>query len=108
MDLPVWSSDHPGHDVLARMYSKRLYPGDRDVLATNMLPANKHVIGPLLDRLLSDQRHIVIRVKPGGAEYSAIILEDSDESMRVKAVACTGHILRAERFIIQMGDSLLY
>ena len=84
--LPVWSSDHPGHDVLARMYSKRLYPGDRDVLATNMLPANKHVIGPLLERLLSDQGHIVIRVKPGGGEYSAIILEDSDESMRVRAV----------------------
>ncbi len=84
--LPVWSSDHPGHDVLARMYSKRLYPGDRDVLATNMLPANKHVIGPLLERLLSDQGHIVIRVQPGGGEYSAIILEDSDESMRVKAV----------------------
>ena len=84
--LPVWSSDHPGHDVLARMFSTRLYPGDRDVLATNMPLANKHVIGPLLDRLLSSQGHIVVRVRDGGASYQAIILEDSDESMRVTAV----------------------
>ncbi len=84
--LPVWSSDHPGHDVLARMYAAELYSGERDVLATNMPVANKHVIGPLLDRLLSDQGHIVVRVAPGGESYRAIILDDSDESMRVKAV----------------------
>ena len=51
--IPVWSSDHPGHDVLDRMYSPRLYPGPRDVFATNMIEANKIVIGPLLDRLAS-------------------------------------------------------
>jgi beta-lactamase superfamily II metal-dependent hydrolase len=84
--LQVWSSDHPGHDVLDRMLSTRLYPGERDVLATNMSQANKDVIGPLLDRLLSDQGHIVIRVEPGGVTYRALVLEDSDESMRVKAV----------------------
>jgi len=48
--------------------------------------ANKHVIGPLLDRLLSEQGHIVVRVRDGGAGYQAIILEDFDESMRVTAV----------------------
>jgi beta-lactamase superfamily II metal-dependent hydrolase len=84
--LQVWSSDHPGHDVLDRMLSRRLYPGDRDVLATNMSRANKDVIGALLDRLASDQGHIVVRVEPGGGEYRAIILEDADESMRVKTV----------------------
>ena len=84
--LQVWSSDHPGHDVLDRMLSRRLYPGDRDVLATSLSRANKDVIGPLLDELLSDQGHIVIRVAKGGKEYGAIVLEDSDESMRVKAV----------------------
>ena len=44
--IPVWSSDHPGHDVLDRMYPTRLYPGPRDVFATNMIEANKIVIGP--------------------------------------------------------------
>ena len=84
--LQVWSSDHPGHDVLDRMLSTRLYPGDRDVLATNMSQANRDVIGPMLDRLLSARGHIVIRVDPGGGTYRAIVLEDTDESMRVKAV----------------------
>jgi beta-lactamase superfamily II metal-dependent hydrolase len=84
--IPVWSSDHPGHDVLDRMYSTRLYPGPRDVFATNMLEANKLVIGPLLDRLLSSQGHIVVRVAPGGGSYQVVILDDSAESYVVKAV----------------------
>jgi hypothetical protein len=84
--IPVWSSDHPGHDVLDRMYSTRLYPGARDVVATNMIEANKIVIGPLLDRLASSQGHIVIRVAPGGATYSIIILDDSAETFKVTKV----------------------
>jgi beta-lactamase superfamily II metal-dependent hydrolase len=84
--IPVWSADHPGHDVLDRMYSTRLYPGPRDVFATNMLESNKLVIGPLLDRLASSQGHIVIRVAPGGASYHVIILDDSAESYRVTKV----------------------
>ena len=84
--IPVWSSDHPGHDVLDRMYSTRLYPGPRDVFATNMIEANKIVIGPLVDRLASSQGHIVIRVAPGGATYQVIILDDSAETYRVKRV----------------------
>jgi beta-lactamase superfamily II metal-dependent hydrolase len=84
--IPVWSSDHPGHDVLDRMYSPRLYPEPRDVFATNMIEANRVVIGPLLDRLLSSQGHIVVRVAPGGDSYQVLILEDSAESYLVKAV----------------------
>jgi hypothetical protein len=84
--IPVWSADHPGHDVLERMYSERLYPGPRDVFATNMLEANRLVIGPLLDRLKSAQGHIVVRVEPGGDRFRVIILDDSTESYRVKAV----------------------
>ena len=81
--IPVWSADHPGHDVLDRMYSTRLYPGTRDVFATNMLEANRIVIGPLLDRLASSQGHIVIRVAPGGDSYRVWILDDSSAIFRV-------------------------
>jgi hypothetical protein len=84
--IPVWSADHPGHDVLDRMYSTRLYPGARDVFATNMIEANRIVIGPLLDRLASAQGHIVIRVAPGGASYQVMILDDRAETYRVKNV----------------------
>ncbi|WP_080056761.1 ComEC/Rec2 family competence protein [Spirosoma aerolatum] len=84
--IPVWSSDHPGHDVLDRMYSQDIYPGDRDVFATDMLEANKLVIGELLNRLKSDKGHIVVRVAPGGATYQVISLDDSNENMVVKGV----------------------
>ncbi len=81
--IPVWSADHPGHDVLDRIYSTRLYPGPRDVFATNMIEANRIVIGPLLDRLASARGHIVIRVSPGGDEYRVFILDDAAETFRV-------------------------
>ena len=68
------------------MYSERLYPGPRDVFATNMLEANRLVIGPLLDRLKSAQGHIVVRVDPGGDTFRVIILDDSAETYRVKAI----------------------
>ena len=84
--IPVWSSDHPGHDVLDRIYSTRIYPGPRDVFATNMTQANKDVIGPLLDRLKSSQGHIVVRVDKGGATFRVFILDDSTESFKITAV----------------------
>jgi beta-lactamase superfamily II metal-dependent hydrolase len=84
--LQVWSSDHPGHDVLDRMLSRTLYDGERDVLATSVHPANRLVIGPMLDRLLVSRGHIVIRVDHGGATYRVFAVDDTDESMRVTAV----------------------
>jgi beta-lactamase superfamily II metal-dependent hydrolase len=84
--IPVWSADHPGHDVLDRLFSPRVYSGPRDGFATNMLEANHLVIGPLIERLKSTQGHIVVRVEPGGESFKVIILDDSAESYRVKMV----------------------
>lgn len=84
--IPVWSSDHPGHDVLDRIYSQRVYPGNRDVFATGMLQANKLVIGEMLDKLKSDEGHVVVRVEAGGNKFEIYILDDNDESFRIKAI----------------------
>lgn len=82
-----WSADHPGHEVLLRMASTYLYDGPRDLFCTNMLEANKYVIGPLIDRVYkSQQGHIVVRVLPGGKEYYVIILDDSRADIPVKDV----------------------
>jgi hypothetical protein len=82
-----WSSDHPGHEVLIRMTTPYLYAGERDIFATNMLEANRVVIGPLIDRSYkSQQGHIVVRVLPGGKNYYVIILDDSKPEMPVKNV----------------------
>lgn len=83
----VWSSDHPGHEVLIRLTTPYLYPGVRDLFATNMLQPNKDVIGSLIDNSYKSlQGHILIRVLPGGHKYYVIILDDSQQNLVVKDV----------------------
>ncbi len=82
----VWTADHPGHEVLIRIMSK-LYEGPRDLFATNMMDANRQVIGPLIDQSYkSQQGHILVRVMPGGSTYYVIILDDTTTIRNVKAV----------------------
>ncbi|MBC7947266.1 MAG: hypothetical protein H7Y42_05255 [Chitinophagaceae bacterium] len=83
----TWSADHPGHEVLIRLANQHLYKESRDLFATNMLEANKLVIGSLIDRMYkSQQGHIVVRVMPGGRSYYVIILDDGSSMMPVKSV----------------------
>jgi hypothetical protein len=51
-----------------------------------MAEANRVVIGGNIERFKSLQGHIVIRVAPGGESFRVIILDDSEENYRVKAV----------------------
>lgn len=83
----TWSSDHPGHEVLRRVTSTFLYPGPRDLFATNMLEANKNVIGPALGRSYkSMDGHIVVRVINSGKNYYVIILNDENEKNEILSV----------------------
>jgi hypothetical protein len=82
-----WSSDHPGDDVLRRMTSTDLYPGDRDLFATDMLEANQLVIGPrIANSYRSLHGHVVVRVDQGGATYRVFVLDDSSEKREVLQV----------------------
>ena len=83
--LPVWESAHPTHRAYYRLQSTFLYPGPRDMFATNMHEANRVVVVGL-DRLKSDRGHIVVRVAPGGELYHVIIVDDSAETHKVTAV----------------------
>ena len=83
----VWSSDHPGHETLLRMTSKNIWPAERDLFATNMLLANKLVIGELVDKSYkSTQGHIVIRVLPPGDKYYVYILNNESTENNVTNV----------------------
>lgn len=80
----VWSSDQPGHETLTRMLSKSLYPGPRDLFATDILPANKVVIGPNLEASYkSSYGHIWLQVKPDGS-YNIHTLETVDGKLMLK------------------------
>jgi hypothetical protein len=83
--LNVWDSAHPTARVYSRLQSTRIYPGPRDIFATNMHEANRIVVVGL-DNLASSHGHIVIRVAPGGDTFRVIILDDSAETFKITAV----------------------
>jgi len=84
--IDVWHVSHPSITTLERLFSQRLYPGQRDVFATNLSPANGLVNERLTKRLSSASGHVVIRVSPGGARYCVVVTDNSDESDRVVRV----------------------
>ena len=80
-----WSSDHPGDEVLRRITSKELYPGERDIFSNVMLQANKDVIGDRLDQYKSQNGHIVLRVYPNGNSYAVFVLDDTTDKREITA-----------------------
>lgn len=83
----TWSSDHPGHDVLRRVKSTSLYPGPRDIFATDLLSSNIDVIGAssILQSYKSIKGHIVVRIYNQGDSYRIYILDDQSESRPIKS-----------------------
>lgn len=82
----VWSSDHPGEEVLRRITSETLYPGARDLFTTDMLEANRLVIGERIDQSYrSLHGHVVVRVYDNGAGYMVYVLDDLSEKREVVA-----------------------
>lgn len=80
----VWSSDHPGEEVLRRITSTTLYPGERDLFATDMLESNELVIGERIENSYKSRHgHVVVRVYTGGQKYKVFILEDGSEKREV-------------------------
>lgn len=83
--LSVWDSGHPTGRVWSRLQSTRVYPGPRDVFATDLHPATRQVVSGI-EKLASDRGHIVLRVSPGGGEFRVVIVDDSSEGHRVTKV----------------------
>ena len=80
----AWDSAHPTVSTLASVYSKSLYPGDRDVFATALKPELK-ITNKRTDDFKSSNGHIVVRVAEDGASYRIFIVTNADESGRVIA-----------------------
>ena len=95
----VWAARQIDPETLARLRSPRIAPGPRDIFATNGMWDGRaehilQVFGEEIGRkhladlktLAADQGHIVVRVKPDGNSYDVIVLDDSNEAMRVRSV----------------------
>lgn len=83
--LSVWDSGHPTSAVWHRLNSTRLYPGPREVFATDLHAGVRAVISGI-EKLASDRGHIVLRVSLGGGEFRVIVVDDSTENHLVLKV----------------------
>lgn len=84
--IPSWHIVHPDMLQLERMFSERLYPGERAVFATTVMRENLLANGRLTRRLRSHDGHVIVRVPPGGSRFYVAVTDNSDESDRVKLV----------------------
>lgn len=73
--------------TMQAMSLKRLYPGERLIIPTQIPEIAKNYVGELnLKKLTGDGGHVVVKVQPGGKEYNVYLLTTQDESMRIKSV----------------------
>jgi len=71
---------------LRRITSTSLYPGERDLFATDMVEANELVIGEKIKNSYKSRHgHVVIRVYEKGVKYKIFILNDESEKREVIA-----------------------
>jgi hypothetical protein len=84
MIVPAWSPTHPSPDVLKRMLSTRVYGDPRDIFITLFRAPTRATTGPRAGQVASARGHIVVRVPPGGAEFSVFVLDDQDPAYRVR------------------------
>ncbi|MGM9796171.1 MAG: hypothetical protein ACI3ZY_01075 [Parabacteroides sp.] len=73
--LPVWDFYHPQPTSLSNMLSKELYPGERMVFATGMVPSNLTRLG-VEGEQIKPAGHVVVRVYPGGHQFQIFVLDN--------------------------------
>lgn len=83
--VPAWHLTHLNIGALERMLSERLYPGPRDIFVTDLLPATALIDERFIQKVQSLSGHVVVRVRPGGEEFSVFITESKDEADTIKA-----------------------
>jgi hypothetical protein len=84
--IQSWVVNHPAPSTLRRLLSEKLYPGPRDIFSTNLTEVTKTYIGSAVNNIKDQHGHIVVRVEPGGNTYYIFVLDDSDESFRIKSI----------------------
>ena len=86
--VDTWTRLHLCLNTLRLMQSQKTWPGPREIFVTNH-PGDIHT--RLAPRTRAEPKppppgHVVIRVAPGGAQYHVYVLEETDESGRVKSI----------------------
>jgi hypothetical protein len=85
--IPSWYIAHPAVLPLKRMLSTQLYPGNREIYATCVMPANRAVNNQFIAKVKSLEGHVIVRVAPGGDEFQIIVTDNSDDLDRIKLIS---------------------
>ena len=78
--LPAWHVSHPAMNVLANLFSKDLYNGERSVFATGMTPEALLTTERFSRNLSSREGHVVVRVPAEGREFTVHVIDARDEA----------------------------
>lgn len=79
-----WTVRHPGEEVLQRIMSPYVYPGERDLFTNFLHPVNERYLGErMASHYKSKSGHILIRVYPPGNTYDIFILDDQSAARSI-------------------------
>ena len=78
---------HFNLSVLNSMVNKKINPNIKHVIPTNIPEISRAYYGPdELKKITGEGGHVVIKVAPGGEEYSVFLLTTDDESFKIKSM----------------------
>jgi hypothetical protein len=81
--IPSWYVGHPSIAPLRRMLSPALDPQPHDVFATCVMDANRLVNQLFINKLRSQNGHIIVRVAPGGDAFRIYVTDNTTDNDRV-------------------------
>ena len=80
----VWRDVQPNPATIDRFFEANK---SCKIFLTNLDSANRQRLGVNASKLKSTNGHIVVRVAPGGSEYTVYVLDDTDEAYRIKSIS---------------------
>lgn len=84
--IQVWHATHLNLSVMQSMANKSINPNLEHIIPTNIPQLSRDYLGDdQTKKLTGDGGHVVIKVKPGGDEYSVYLVNETDESFNVKS-----------------------
>ena len=80
----VWRSVQPNPATMDRFFAANK---TCKIFATNLDEGNRQLLGDRMAHFRGTSGHVVVRVKPGGGEYSVYVLDDTNEKYEVKSIS---------------------
>lgn len=79
--VQVWNTTHLSLNVLQSLISRDIYPGDRNIYMTFIPEVTRQYLGEAnMKNISGGAGHVVIKVAPGGKQFSVVQITPSDES----------------------------